>query len=901
MAATLSLSSSLPSVMTWFSRGSSFSVFLLLVLFILRPSPSSASSPTKVSYAEHCGSIVPQSTSTGVFISPSDSFQISSGYYTGGKQLFAAANQSSAPQPELIGVGSFQFNARFIHRTQSAGTLQISGSLSIVGHSFKYTERRPRHHRQGLHSSVVFSGTSVFFDDLSGFWSESTEELCMVGTGSSYFYEAKVIKYFSVVFKLHYPKISNISTSLVSGTVESIGPVGNPNYFDKVSILAYAPRNNYSYTQLNKVRDSCALLNVSSGTRKFETGSLCSYISNLLRGNYRFEEGVHPFSGLNDYSLNFLSFNEVYCSKEDELHMRIGISNSSFHWYETPLKPENSLVAEGFWDNKNHRICLAACRINTTKNALEIASVDDCSIRLTLWFPRVLSIKNRSKVVGRMWSDKDKNEPDYFSMASFRDLGDHLRVYTGMIYEYTRLDDARKLYDSMKSHSKSQNKTYPDENSKRDLSFSISLSRGNSSGSGRANLISFADTLYVDSFLEQPQAADVYEWNVSYGIYYRNHSNSSSSTMISAEGLYNSRTGLLCMVGCMYPTFSSPIKQDHKTEDSMDCSIVLNFQLPPMNPEAGELLNGTIKSIREPSDPLYFEPLSVSSYHMYESQAAKLMWRMDIEFIMIIISLTLSCIIIRWQILYTRKHREVLSAISLTMLVLMIVGYLIPLILNFESLLIMVRNKQNTFIRSNEWIVVKEAVERVLTLTAFLFHLRLLQVSWSADEGRNDLRVAERKTFMLCLILYFVGAVIAWFVLSRNKSNMWEWEDLLPYAGLILDAFLLPQIVINIFRNSKEKALSIPYYVGMTAIRTIPHLYDLFRSHLFVPYFQSVYNIYASREVEYYSSLWDTIIPSTGVLFATTIFLQQRFGGNCILPTRYRKHDGYATIAELNL
>jgi hypothetical protein len=62
------------------------------------------------------------------------------------------------------------------------------------------------------------------------------------------------------------------------------------------------------------------------------------------------------------------------------------------------------------------------------------------------------------------------------------------------------------------------------------------------------------------------------------------------------------------------------------------------------------------------------------------------------------------------------------------------------------------------------------------------------------------------------------------------------WQDLASYAGLVLDGFLLPQVVMNAFSGSGARAAISPwFYVGVTAIRVAPHLYDAARARSYVP------------------------------------------------------------------
>ena len=79
---------------------------------------------------------------------------------------------------------------------------------------------------------------------------------------------------------------------------------------------------------------------------------------------------------------------------------------------------------------------------------------------------------------------------------------------------------------------------------------------------------------------------------------------------ITAEGVYDSETGKLCMVGCKKLGSNNQVFKNA----SVDCEILLNFQLAPLEPnENGGYLMGSIESTRESSDHLYFDRLDVSS------------------------------------------------------------------------------------------------------------------------------------------------------------------------------------------------------------------------------------------------------------------------------------------------
>ncbi|KAE8719942.1 hypothetical protein F3Y22_tig00109924pilonHSYRG00099 [Hibiscus syriacus] len=173
---------------------------------------------------------------------------------------------------------------------------------------------------------------------------------------------------------------------------------------------------------------------------------------------------------------------------------------------------------------------------------------------------------------------------------------------------------------------------------------------------------------------------------------------------------------------------------------------------------------------------------------------------------------------------------------------------------------------------------------------------RLLQLTWSERQSYESLKglwEAERKTP---------------FLQPRQrrlpfKNNFYQqssfWSDLKSYGGSVVDGFLLPQIVFNMFSNSNKNALAASFYLGTTLVRLLPHAYDLYRAHSFSGYLDLSY-IYANHKMDLYSTAWDIIIPSGGLLFSIFISLQQRFGGQCLLPKRFRTDAVYERVSVDN-
>ena len=65
---------------------------------------------------------------------------------------------------------------------------------------------------------------------------------------------------------------------------------------------------------------------------------------------------------------------------------------------------------------------------------------------------------------------------------------------------------------------------------------------------------------------------------------------------------------MLYMVGCR-----SVASLSISNESSVDCNIVIEIQIPPLDSEHGEHFDGRIRSTREKLDTLFFEPMEISS------------------------------------------------------------------------------------------------------------------------------------------------------------------------------------------------------------------------------------------------------------------------------------------------
>lgn len=764
----------------------------------------------------------------------------------------------------------------------------------------------------------------------------------MVGSTQFVSEEGTDLKSFDARLVLNYSKDSNIYGSLVKGVLES---VNKETSFETVLILG--ARNtplNYEYKFLEQSKSDCGTNSEESLSLESVLGELCNMFgrTHIFGLMYRTDCGssnnsCSPFGSDIEYKPGFMSLVSFMCDGE-RMRMLLSFRNTSSFISFFPFDPSTTLVAEGAWDVERNRFCGVACRILNFSDSLSNAVVDDCSLRLSLRFPAALSIKSMAPVVGQLWSAKTESDPSYFRKIEFSSLNDQLWRFPGLRYEYTESERVSKLCGTRKSRPKSKGENYPDAQTS-DMRFLMSVKDsvgGNVLRSARASPYFVGDRLYR-TLLVRGQGAgitgtpmNVYYvtnsfTNITYKIHFLNPFSESRGD-IYAEGTYDRDTGELCMVGCQSVRLKSTVAMRNET---VDCNLAIKIKFSPIDSNSDDRLKGIIESTREKTDPLYVGRMEVLSRSIYVHQAKESVWRMDLEVAMVLISNTLSCLFVGMQLYHMKKHQEAVPFISIAMLILLTLGHMIPLLLNFEELFKNSQNQQSLFLENDRWLETKEIVVRIVTMIAFLLECRLLQQAWTARKTEDHhhhegVWNAEKKVSYVCLPLYITGGLIAWLVnrnripkrvvyvgkprarnllyrpvnLKRSFQRPSLWKDLKSYGGLMLDAFLLPQILFNGFSNSDSKALAVSFYCGNSIVRLLPHAYDLYRSRSYGKILDWSF-IYANHKMDYYSTAWDIIILCIGFLFAFLIFLQQRFGGRCFIPKRFRENVGYEKVVEL--
>ncbi|KAI8557783.1 hypothetical protein RHMOL_Rhmol04G0036800 [Rhododendron molle] len=866
-------------------------------------SATSVSSSSSISYSHHCASMVPESTPTTPSTTTLPYVTAVLAKYTGGDRILHNTNISSESEKWY-----FRFlPTQNIFETNTFGVYKIEASLIFKSSGFYY------HGNHTRRNSLKFA-----FD---GFWSQHSGKLCMIGSASWYSNGGNLIN-LDAVLKLNYPMNLTIFNSLITGKLESLASLKDPNYFEPVSLFEFVSSGYYQYSSSNyqyslvsgKFDSYCRggidiPKNQSLGLNQ---GLLCHTMNSGQNDVFNLEylnecssfKNCTPLVGKddNDELPSEMTLNAIQCSEEEHKVQYVIKFGSGYQYLA--LDPNTALVGEGSWDEKKNQLCIVACRFLNSTDSLDNARVGDCSIRLSLWYPAFWTIRNRTSILGQIWTNKTANESGYFNRITFRSRDNSMAAVPGLRYKYTVTKKVRKLCPFNKPVTKKGNR-YPKWNSN-DLAFHMLVgdSTGNHSWSwSEATPSFFNDQNYVlnpfstptfDTIEFEGKSAHHGPLNITYAISpYRTSSATSvifNSTLdIYSEGLYDEDTGRVCMVGC----------RKLSTGESMDCKLLLKFQFPPINAKEEGKIRGSIKSTREETDPLYFKHLEITGWVFYKEEAKRSVQRLDLEMVMVLISSTLACVFLGLQILYAKRNPQVLPFVSLAMFLFLILGHMIPLVLELEALFQGNQNPNHVLLGSGGWVEVNNFVVRALTVVAFLLQLRLLQLAFSARLGNENYKalwVAEKKALFVSTTLYTLGLLFVLFLGTRKQNHSkaidsstsvvhhihYIRRDLICYGGLVLDGFLLPQILFNIFQVSTKNALSHLFYIGTTCVRLLPRTYDLYLTQSYPRLqFYGAY-IFANPNADFYSTIWDIVISHGVVKFAGVIYFQQRLGGRCI-------------------
>ncbi|KAL6845407.1 hypothetical protein ACP4OV_024902 [Aristida adscensionis] len=833
---------------------------------------------------------------------------ISTGHFFGGGDLLFSPDRPYAPR-------SFSFLPRRSSPTTDPTVVHLVATLILEGTGLPGT----RHHS---HHSVSF--------DLDGYYSTATAsiDLCMVGSGSyprNDGFGDVVLS--DVALRLHSPHPPNLSTPFVTGRLEGAD-------FDAIALVAYASDGDHAYAEAASCPPPLAVTPVREGRLALRANFSCSRLMALLRGSYSLDYGASSSPPLR-LRHRRMHVNQTHCAADGAVRAYMVFDadqpdafqgDHSVEWRDDSswfLVGDEALVAGGFWDASRSQLCLRACRVARSGSSRADLAVRECGIGVSFWFPGVWSFHDRSTVAGSIWNTSGRSDGDTAERMPGAISVSRTARYTGDLSDIaysTRVEEAKKHYHStpaLRKERKAGTGRFPGNDSCRDFAFRFYAK--NQGWAGLASPVAIGstvvqgDSLMADDEFSRRAAAEMSTQrllNVSYDLQYRVENVGSSPATrqqrrVSAEGVYDTKTGFLCMVACQV-----------MDDTSSDCEVLVTVQFAPVGAGVRERGVGTISSLRKPSDPLFFEAQDIDVYGEYGQPGP---WgepshRREMELVMVVASMLLSCVFILVQLRYAKRNPEAPPAMSITMLAVQALGYMLPLVF-MDSLTNQLERTSYRPLDLGAFIAL-----RVGTMVAFVLQLRLLRLALSgrSSKGRSkdnangngvnvvssSVAVAERNTVLVCLPLYFLGRVLDWIIsyVATDGGRMGQYlallwpssliDDPVSYGGLVLDAFLLPQVIRNAFSGAPAPALSPWFYAGGTVVRAAPHVYDVLRAHSYIASWRPCYE-YGSPRDDLIGLSWNAAALCGAALLAVLVFLQQRHGGAFLCSSKKKGPGRY--------
>ncbi|XP_076920672.1 uncharacterized protein LOC143581872 [Bidens hawaiensis] len=578
-----------------------------------------------------------------------------------------------------------------------------------------------------------------------------------------------------------------------------------------------------------------------------------------------------------------------------------------------------TLSVEGKWESSSGQLCMIGCRGVVDQES------NGCDSRVCLYIPLSFSINQRSIILGSIShvEDGSSSNSSYFPL-SFEKLvrpSELYDQYTGSkpYYTYSKIDSAGAvlektepfsfgtvvkkslltfpkvedadsflvglslLSEDLTLHHPAVPKSGPTRFTRTDLQLEI-LSIGPLFGrywSLQNESVTEEETPYhvKQTYTEKQLLINVSAQISLTGPQYANFSN------LFVEGLYHPLVGKLYMVGCRDVRASWNVLYDSADlVDGLDCLIEVVVSYPPtttrwlVNPTATIL----ISSQRSAVDPLFFKPVKLQTVPiMYRAQREDILSRQGVEGILRALTLSAAIGFILSELFYIKENPDLTPYISLVMLAVQAVGYGIPLVTGAEAIFKKSKSyEESSVLEKSQMIRVIDYTVNILVLVSFSLTVRLYQKVWRSRERllsrapHEPNRVpSDRRVVIVTAVVHVVGFIC---VVIVHKVQPWLVE-LEEYVGLVRDFFLLPQVIGNIIWQIGCVPLRKSYFIGLTIIQLLPHVYDYVRSPIPNPYFSEEYEFVDPR-LDFYSKIGDVLIPIIAVLLAVLVYVQQKLG-----------------------
>ncbi|KAK4361962.1 hypothetical protein RND71_017203 [Anisodus tanguticus] len=848
-------------------------------------------------------------------------------------------NKSSDRRSPLNLVSFWITDVNRAHRSKKSvsvsGLLQIGITLDGL-FSSKPFEKSPHFDIWPGHSQLSVSFEGIYVESRN---SKEERVMCLLGSTmlpsrqqestdpwewvkeSGYTNQPPLMQDDRILLVLHYPRTNTLTNRAILGTMKSLNPKTSFKYFDEVHMSSWLGTSSkyefgsekfvsracdpYPYkdslsTDINTYRglDFCYILQrfthqealtVVPNWKCNGTDDFCSQL-----GPFKSDKEIKSTDGsfkdvklvLQDVRCDKISFkdNVTFSSRVSSVFRVVSPSENQFTAAQRTGLNNMTLSAEGIWKSSSGQLCMVGCRED-----------GNCDSRICLYVPLSFSIRQRSIIIGH-FSSIDGSSRRYFPL-SFEKLIRPVELwdqYTASrpYYKYSKIDAAATVLEKNEpfnfgSMFKKSLLTFPkleDADSfaislsilYEDISLHTSAVADQISGSANQRVEIEMEILSLGLMFGPLSNSSIGEkensyhakaeytekqllLNVSAQLSLTGSTSYNNISSLFVEGLYDPHVGKMYLIGCRDVRASWKILYESTDlEAGLDCLIEVVIAYPPTT--ARWLVNPTAKisvsSQRNEDDPLYFNPVNIQTFPiMYRKQREDILSRRAVEGILRILTLSLAIFCIFSQLLYIRDNAESVPYISLAMLGVQALGYGLPLITSAEALFKLMGAEINETplydLDNSQWI-------------------RLI------DYTVKKLLHAER----------YVDS-------TGNFHTLREWEtELEEYMGLIQDFFLLPQVIGNLVWQIQCKPLRKLFYIGLTSVRLLPHVYDYIRSPVPNPYFSEEYE-FVNPRFDFYTKFGDIAIPVAAVLLAVVVYIQQRWN--------YEKLSQTLTLGKIKL
>eukprot|EP01018_Ginkgo_biloba_P002571 Gb_04948 [translate_table: standard] len=719
-----------------------------------------------------------------------------------------------------------------------------------------------------------------------------------------------------ILVRLYYPAKYSLATNAraMRGRLTSLHAPSNSKYFDGIDISSQMDLRSlqYEFNSQALVAKACTIEGVPNW---------------LCNGADEYCNRIGPFLDHGGFNNSRISVEDLRCvgfNVSAVFRLEV-LSHKQSMIAERSILRNLTMVAEGTWTRSSpSQICMVAC-----------LGIRACDFRVSIDIRRLsLSINQRSVVLGTISSLRNSFYPLSFEHPLQPGMP---LINPNMTYKYTKIHLVKSVLKRSESVKiKDQMKKllfkYPWKKFGRlresffvlcpDLSLHSMRVSDPKLGMGTIDFYIIAIEEFVGMDLSEGLkygSRDVFEESsdpsleeekrlLKIAAHIKLEGLFSRAWKLSVEGLYDPRVGRMYLIGCLDVRAQRRFfhNNDRDLENGRDCRVEMVLEYPPTN---GRLfIKPTVKvsitSNRTKNDRLFFPPMSFQTLPiLYYGQTPEIISRKSLEGMLSILTLTMLIASILSQLAYTRRYRDATPYISLVMLGVQAVGYIIHLITATETLF------AGSTLDTND-SVIKEGIGQhtvgymieVLLLIAFLLTIRLGQKIWKSRVRLMVQRPLERWTvpsdkliLVLCVCMYAIGLMTVlniyistgsqkfwppkWegSVIWESKSNKQKWVDGVKiYVGVIQDLFLLPQLVGNLHWQVEGKPLRKVYYVGITVLNVLPHVYAYsWSSPISKPTFKSE-DDFPNLRLVYLSTVGHIVISLIALLLALMVYFQQR-------------------------